>query len=525
MTYVSQSVALAAATPLLTAAYAPSDATDVTVDAEPATPVAPATTIVTIRRANALTPAQHLMMQLPSNQQITLTPTLTPTLALTARPTSTPIATLLATALPTQIIFFTPTPVPPTPVLPTPVLPTPVLPTPVPPTPVPPTATPIILPSATPITLPSATPAAPPSATPVAPPSATPVPLPSNPPVGLPSATPVGLPSAIPVGTPSVIPVGTPSATILPPAETTTAVSTPDFAVLVNAEFEKLSAGRILYNPPTEMTVGEALIIEVRVTLNNTEPLTSGLQGPGSPVVEPLLVGPFMKANISGDKFKITALSDEEQIVNRKTFTQWIWEVVPLEAGNQALYLTMTARIKIQGDGEEKKDILVKNTKIKVKVNPAYSVRTFFEHNWQWIATAIIIPLVIFGWGRWKRKQEIPPPLISPQPRHSNDMCNIAEVAEQLNISTTMVRRLILTGSLPAYQVGNQLRIKQQDIDAYLMLSIAEVAEQLNISTTVVRRLILTGSLPAYQVGNQLRIKQQDIDAYLQRQQTRPKKL
>jgi excisionase family DNA binding protein len=215
------------------------------------------------------------------------------------------------------------------------------------------------------------------------------------------------------------------------------------------------------------MTVDEAVIIEVRITQNITAPLTPGLQGPGTPIEEPLKVSSFMKASLSGDKFRIKALASEEQLVGGKDFTEWRWEVAPVEAGAQILYLTVTARIEIQGHGEEKKDILVKNTQIRVKVNPAYSVQMFFGNNWQWLATAIIIPLIIFGWTMW-RKQETHLPSSSHQSRHPSSMLSIAEVAEQLNVSTTLVRQLILKGSLPAYRVENQLRIKQQDIDSYL---------------------------------------------------------
>jgi excisionase family DNA binding protein len=274
----------------------------------------------------------------------------------------------------------------------------------------------------------------------------------------------------VPTDTP-IPPLTTSIAATTPPrVNTPTVVSPPDPGALAKAELDKLAQGRILYNPPGEMTIGKDVIIEARVTQDMAVNLTPGLQGPGAPIEEPLLVGPFMKAILSGDKdkFKITAHNSEEQLVGGSTFTQWTWDVVPLEAGDQALYLIVTVRIKIPGAGEEKRDILVKNTRIKVQVNPAYSLQKFVLINWQWLLTAIVIPLGIFGWNRWGKKKEPPAPVTTSSVPRPDAMLGTVEVAEQLNISTTAVRDLILSGALPVFYVGNQLRIKQQDIGAYL---------------------------------------------------------
>jgi excisionase family DNA binding protein len=47
------------------------------------------------------------------------------------------------------------------------------------------------------------------------------------------------------------------------------------------------------------------------------------------------------------------------------------------------------------------------------------------------------------------------------------------------------------------------------------MMSIEEAATLLDVSETTIRRLINSGQLPAYRIGGQFRISEEDIRAYL----------
>ena len=49
------------------------------------------------------------------------------------------------------------------------------------------------------------------------------------------------------------------------------------------------------------------------------------------------------------------------------------------------------------------------------------------------------------------------------------------------------------------------------------LLTIPEGAEHLRLCTKTVRKLIKTGALPAHRVGNQYRVDEKQVRAYLQR--------
>jgi excisionase family DNA binding protein len=54
------------------------------------------------------------------------------------------------------------------------------------------------------------------------------------------------------------------------------------------------------------------------------------------------------------------------------------------------------------------------------------------------------------------------------------------------------------------------------------MLTVQEVADRLRVSAQTVRRLIEDGELIAHRIGQQLRIAEEDLQAYLDRTVVRP---
>lgn len=173
---------------------------------------------------------------------------------------------------------------------------------------------------------------------------------------------------------------------------------------IVENELKKLFPGQILFNVPQEMKVGIKERVEVRISKTIAEDLSKGLKGRGLPQIEEIRVNTLMGVRLNGDNFDIKALSHEEQIVAGEGFTQWDWDVMPLESGTQSLLLTVTVRIKIPNYAEERKDYPVFERKIKVKVNQIYSIKRFIKSYWQWFVSTIIGSGII-GWIVKKRRK------------------------------------------------------------------------------------------------------------------------
>jgi hypothetical protein len=186
----------------------------------------------------------------------------------------------------------------------------------------------------------------------------------------------------------------------VPPEPTQPSPPTPSSpGVVVQQELERLASGLIVYNPPAEMTVDKPERVEARISMDVTAPITTGLKGSGTPVVESISVGYFMKVRLVGDAFDIVALSSEEQIVPAQGFSEWAWDVTPTESGTRNLCLVVTALVKAP-NAEGKKDLPIIERQIRVHVNPGFVVSSFFKDNRAWIFTAVLVPLLA-ALGRW----------------------------------------------------------------------------------------------------------------------------
>jgi hypothetical protein len=223
------------------------------------------------------------------------------------------------------------------------------------------------------------TPTTTPPATPTTPP-VTPTPLPTATPHATATPTPTPLPTATP--TPHTTATPTPHATATP-APSPSVTPTPSFQELIDEELGKLSSGRILFDHPEEMKVGVKERVVVRLTKDITENLTEGLEGVEAPQIEPIEVGTFMtvKLTSSRDSFDINAIRSEKQVVRPVGFTEWCWDVTPLKSGIHELLFTVTVRILIPDQDEQKIDWLVMDKQISVEVNPTYTFKSRNSYN------------------------------------------------------------------------------------------------------------------------------------------------
>jgi RNA polymerase sigma-70 factor, ECF subfamily len=172
-----------------------------------------------------------------------------------------------------------------------------------------------------------------------------------------------------------------------------------DYDDLVRSTFAALiQPGRLLFNPPERMRLGQTERVEVRLTrtLDLDEELFQQLRGHGEPRIEEIPTAPLMAVALQGDAFRIIAYSDDEQAVTREDITTWEFDIQALKRGQQRLVMCVSLRIPIPGQSLERKSIPVREAKIDVNVGAPVVVGLFVSSNWQWfIGTAIAIAAVL----------------------------------------------------------------------------------------------------------------------------------
>jgi tetratricopeptide (TPR) repeat protein len=168
---------------------------------------------------------------------------------------------------------------------------------------------------------------------------------------------------------------------------------------LVRRAFAELvQPGRLLFNPPARMRLGDTERVEVRLTRTLTldAELLKDLRGHGEPQLEEISTSPLMAVTLHGDGFRITPYGDEEQSVTPDGITTWEFDIRALKRGQQRLVMSVSLRIPVAGQPLERKSIPVREATIDVQVEAFALIGRFVAANWQWfVGTAIAIAAVL----------------------------------------------------------------------------------------------------------------------------------
>jgi hypothetical protein len=166
---------------------------------------------------------------------------------------------------------------------------------------------------------------------------------------------------------------------------------------------ELVHPGRLLFNPPDRMRLGETERVEVRLTraLELDAELFKELRGHGEPQLEEVLTAPLMAVTLTGDGFDITGHSDEEQAVSPDGITTWEFDIRAAKRGQQRLFMSVSLRFPVPGLPLVHKSVPVRETTIHVQVGAPALVGLFVTGYWQWlvgtaIAVAAVVVAVIF---------------------------------------------------------------------------------------------------------------------------------
>jgi len=164
-----------------------------------------------------------------------------------------------------------------------------------------------------------------------------------------------------------------------------------------------MEIGTIAFNTPNAINYYETAVIELRLGIETSiEELQGRISEAGDIESAQIRVSDRMEARLTGPNFEITAITPETQAVSRTEDTRWRWEVKPVSEGQHRLHLTLSALIEVEGSTTPR-TIRTYDRMIVVDVSFRQRVSTFVSDNWQWLWSALLIPLAGWLWQRRKK--------------------------------------------------------------------------------------------------------------------------
>jgi hypothetical protein len=175
---------------------------------------------------------------------------------------------------------------------------------------------------------------------------------------------------------------------------------------------ERLTAGlrlaNVAFNAPATMRLDEPMVIQLLLSgKQSIRELKQKLTALGDREGEQIRASDSMEADLTGAGFDIVPVTPTVRFVDRDEVTEWKWEVTPNESGERRLHLTLSALIDV---GNSEKPYTVRTFERTLVVNVPFRVRleAFVDENWQWLWTALVLPVGLWLLQR-RRHGKVPP--------------------------------------------------------------------------------------------------------------------
>jgi Divergent InlB B-repeat domain len=207
----------------------------------------------------------------------------------------------------------------------------------------------------------------------------------------------------------------TPTTTVetTPPPPTTTAPPPPppirtmpsNAADVVSNAVRELPTAFVAFNVPTTLGRNETATIQLLLSppSKSIAELKDRLSEAGDRIGDRVKYSSTMEATLLSQDFDITPVDNESRkFVPADEVTEWLWQVTPKRTGKLRLYLNLYAIIDVAG---KEGPVKVGTFHRTLSINVTWTQRAgdFVKSNWQWLWTAILVPVGLWAAGRRKR--------------------------------------------------------------------------------------------------------------------------
>ena len=167
---------------------------------------------------------------------------------------------------------------------------------------------------------------------------------------------------------------------------------------------EGLPAANAAFNAPATLRLEEPAVIQLLLSgRRSIRLLQNQITALGKRDGARIKASDSMEASLVGSGFKIEAITPVVQPVSGAGVTEWKWEVAPTKAGTRRLHLTLSAILDLEGK-ESLYAVRTFERTLEVRVPLRERLSGFAGRNWQWLWTALLVP--VGGWVLSRRRTD-----------------------------------------------------------------------------------------------------------------------
>jgi hypothetical protein len=172
---------------------------------------------------------------------------------------------------------------------------------------------------------------------------------------------------------------------------------------------QSLEKAYIAFNVPRSMRLGETVRIALLFSFRESpDQLIERLKNQSAAVGEKesavIHVSNRMQARLTGEGFTITAIMPELQVIGTSEITEWKWHIKAITPGRHTLHMTLSAIVYLE-TAQTPLAIHTFDRQIEVVVSWYHPIGSFVGNNWQWLWTALLVPVGGWLWTRYFRRR------------------------------------------------------------------------------------------------------------------------
>lgn len=165
----------------------------------------------------------------------------------------------------------------------------------------------------------------------------------------------------------------------------------------------KLRQANIVLTIPERANINEDVRVELLLHLEKEIAEIAKLASErGTQYGNTISVSRITDVKLTAPSFEVDAITPSRQVLKDKDINTWKWTLRPKSSGKHTIDITVLAVVEAEG-------VRVENTlvtfarQVQIEITPQQLLSQWFAKYWQWLASTIVIPLLLWWYKSRKR--------------------------------------------------------------------------------------------------------------------------
>ncbi len=167
-----------------------------------------------------------------------------------------------------------------------------------------------------------------------------------------------------------------------------------------------LNTVRMVFNTPDGVKFGNSAEMQLVIDPSDIDDAVKKQMAESRTDAQGFTVTHIVVAKVLAPDFDVTEFVEKgRQAIDPNRVSEWRWTITPKRIGTHKVNVTVAAVVEVGGDSAERL-VKVYDREVMIIVDTVDAIKYFFLSYWQWLWSAIILPIGLWFWKHRKKDDE-----------------------------------------------------------------------------------------------------------------------